>query len=61
MRPPGSTGFRMPGRVIDITTAQASEEPMRNLYSRWAQFMEAESWDELMTWRKNDRLAVAAK
>jgi hypothetical protein len=56
----------MPGRVIDITTAQASEEPMRNLYGRWAQFMEAESWDELMSWRRNDqtslgRVAVAAK
>jgi hypothetical protein len=51
----------MPGRVIDITTAQASEEPMRNLYRRWAEFMEADSWDELMTWRKNDRVAVAAK
>jgi len=55
-------GFRMPGRVIDITTAQASEEPMRNLYGRWAQFMEADSWDELMSWRKNvPRETVAAK
>ena len=43
----------MPGRVIDLTKAQASEEPMRNLYRRWAQFMEADSWDELMTWRRN--------
>ena len=42
-------------RVIDLTTAQASEEPMRNLYHRWAQFMEADSWDELMTWRRNDK------
>ena len=42
-------GLKMPGRVIDLTKAQASEEPMRNLYRRWAQFMEAESWDELMT------------
>jgi len=60
-------GYRVPGRVIDITTAQASEEPMRNLYGRWAQFMEAESWDELMTWRRNDHTprapleSVAAK
>ena len=32
-------GLRMPGRVIDLTKAQASEEPMRNLYRRWAEFM----------------------
>jgi len=44
-------GLRIPGKVIDITQAQSSEEPMRNLYRRWAQFMEAESWDELATWR----------
>ena len=25
-------GLRMPGRVVDLTKAQASEEPMRNLY-----------------------------
>jgi hypothetical protein len=24
---------------------------MRNLYHRWAQFMEADSWAELATWR----------
>jgi hypothetical protein len=44
-------GLRIPGRVIDITKAQSSEEPMRNLYHRWDQFMEAESWAELATWR----------
>jgi len=55
-------GFRMPGRVIDITSIQASEEPMRNLYGRWAQFMEADSWDELMSWRRNSPVqAEAAK
>ena len=48
-------GLKMPGRVIDLTTIQASEEPMRNLYRRWAEFMEADSWDELMTWRRNDK------
>ena len=32
--------------------AQSSETIMRNLYRRWAQFMEADSWDELMTWRR---------
>jgi hypothetical protein len=40
--------------VIDITKAQSSEEPMRNLYRRWAQFMEADSWDELATWRGHE-------
>ncbi len=44
-------GLRIPGRVIDITEAQSSEEPMRNLYRRWAQFMEADSWADLATWR----------
>ena len=47
-------GLRMPGRVIEITQAQSSEEPMRNLYRRWAQFMEADSWDELATWRRHE-------
>ncbi len=47
-------GLRIPGRVIDITQAQSSEEPMRNLYRRWVQFMEAESWAELATWRYSD-------
>ena len=47
-------GLKMPGRVIDLTTIQASEEPMRNLYRRWAQFMEADSWDELATWRGHE-------
>ena len=53
-------GFRMPGRVIDITTAQSSEEPMRNFYGRWAQFMEADGWDALMPWRRNAGVAVDA-
>ena len=44
-------GLRMPSRVVEITQAQSSEEPMRNLYRRWAQFMEADSCDELATWR----------
>jgi hypothetical protein len=33
---------------------------MRNLYRRWAQFMEADSWDELMTWRRNAQRAAQA-
>jgi hypothetical protein len=30
---------------------------MRNLYRRWAQFMEADSWDELASWRHPDKKA----
>ena len=35
-------GMRVPGEVIDITEVQSSEQPMRNLYRRWAEFMEAD-------------------
>jgi hypothetical protein len=42
----------MPGRVVEITEAQSSEEPMRNLYRRWAQFMEADSWADLAPCRR---------
>jgi hypothetical protein len=48
-------GLRVPGHVVDITDVRSSEEPARNLYRRWAAFMQAESWDELMGWRRNDR------
>jgi phenylpropionate dioxygenase-like ring-hydroxylating dioxygenase large terminal subunit len=51
-------GLRVPGHVVDITEAQSSEEPMRNLYRRWAEFMEAESWDQLATWRREARSAA---
>jgi hypothetical protein len=50
--------MRVPGRVVDITDVRSSEEPARNLYRRWAEFMQADSWDELMGWRKNDRAAA---
>ena len=46
-------GLRIPGWVIDITEAKSSEHNLRNLYRRWAQFMEADSWDDLMSWRRN--------
>jgi Ring hydroxylating alpha subunit (catalytic domain) len=45
-------GLTFPGWVMDLTEAKSSEHNLRNLYRRWAQFMEAESWDELMTWRR---------
>jgi len=44
-------GLSLPGWVMDLTEAKSSEHNLRNLYRRWAQFMEAESWDELMSWR----------
>jgi hypothetical protein len=34
---------------------------MRNLYGRWAQFMEARGWDELMPWRQGSAEARAAE
>jgi nitrite reductase/ring-hydroxylating ferredoxin subunit len=40
-------GFRLPGVVCDLTEARSSEHNLRNLYRRWAQLMEAESWDTL--------------
>ncbi|MFI4948834.1 MAG: hypothetical protein ACHQC9_08550 [Alphaproteobacteria bacterium] len=44
-------GFRLPGSVVDLTKATSSEHNLRNLYRRWAQFMEADSWAELAGWR----------
>jgi hypothetical protein len=44
-------GLSLPGWVMDLTEAKSSEHNLRNLYRRWAQFMEAGSWDELMSWR----------
>ena len=45
-------GLRFPGSVMDITEAKSSEHNLRNLYRRWAQFMEAEDWGALATWRR---------
>src|SRR5882757_4747596 len=44
-------GFRLPGTVVDLTKATSSEHNLRNLYRRWAQFMEADDWADLATWR----------
>jgi hypothetical protein len=44
--------------VCDLTHAKSSEHNLRNLYRRWAEFMEAESWDALATWRRGDRAAA---
>ncbi len=53
-------GLRIPGTVMDITDAKSSEHNLRNLYRRWAEFMEADSWDELATWRREDPGIVRA-
>ena len=47
--------------VIDITEAKSSEHTLRNLYRRWAQFMEAPSWRELASWRREAEEARAAE
>jgi len=44
---------------MDITEAKSSEHNLRNLYRRWAEFMEAESWNELATWHHNDEAEAA--
>ena len=44
-------GLRFPGIVMDITEARSSEQNLRNFYKRWAEFMDAPSWDELASWR----------
>jgi len=40
-------GLRLPGRISDVTAANASENNQRGFYTRWRQFMEAPSWEEL--------------
>ena len=54
-----SEGLRVPGTVLDITEAKSSEHNLRNLYRRWAEFMEAESREELATWRRNGATMTA--
>ena len=44
-----SRGLKLPGVVVDATEAKASEQNQRAFYKRWAEFMEAPSWDELAT------------
>jgi hypothetical protein len=51
-------GLRVPGEVIDLTESQSSEQPMRNFYRRWAEFMEADDWSRLATWRGSERKAA---
>ena len=37
--------------VTDLSEAKSSEDNLRNLYRRWADFMDADSWDVLANWR----------
>jgi len=39
--------MRSTGSVMDLTGAKSSEHNLRNLYRRWAHFMEAEDWSQL--------------
>ena len=48
-------GLKFPGIVMDLTEAKSSEQNLRNFYKRWAEFMDAPSWDELATWRNGSR------
>ena len=45
-------GLRIPGTVMDVTEARSSEHNLRNFYRRWAEFMDAEGWEDLATWRR---------
>ena len=40
-------GLALPGHILDVTQAVASENNQRSFYSRWRQFMDAKSWNEL--------------
>jgi phenylpropionate dioxygenase-like ring-hydroxylating dioxygenase large terminal subunit len=40
-------GLELPGRILDVTQAVASENNQRSFYGRWRQFMDAKSWNEL--------------
>ena len=45
-------GLKLPGLILDTTEVKAAEQNQRAFYGRWAEFMEADSWDELATWRR---------
>ena len=42
---------KLPGKVLDVTDRKAAEQNQRAFYGRWAEFMDASSWDDLATWR----------
>ena len=41
----------LPGQVVDTTAGVAGEQNQRGFYRRWAEFMDANSWTDLATWR----------
>ncbi len=46
-----NAGLKLPGLVLDTTEARAAEQNQRGFYRRWAEFMDADGWDNLVTWR----------
>ncbi len=40
-------GLQLPGVVLEVTEARAGEHNQRAFYQRWAEFMDAGSWEEL--------------
>jgi phenylpropionate dioxygenase-like ring-hydroxylating dioxygenase large terminal subunit len=40
-------GLALPGHILDVTRAMASENNQRSFYTRWKQFMDAKSWPSL--------------
>jgi hypothetical protein len=54
-------GCRLPGVVVDLTRAKSSEHNLRNLYRRWAQFMEADDWSALAAAHPRAGVAQAAE
>ena len=45
--------------TVDLTKATSSEHNLRNLYRRWNEFMAADDWDALATWRRPTQAAAA--
>ena len=44
-------GLKLPGLIMDTTEFKAAEQNQRGFYRRWAEFMDADSWGNLTTWR----------
>ena len=44
-------GLRIPGVIMDLEGSKSSEQNLRSFYTRWAEFMDAPTWDALATWR----------
>jgi hypothetical protein len=44
-------GLKLPGLIMDTTEFKAAEQNQRGFYRRWAEFMDADNWGNLTTWR----------